>query len=656
MKENIGNKNLDGGHLALNMFMKTTIAFTVEILRALRRQTAVRLLQGAAFAFLGATSVCAEQVAYPPADKLTASKGKMTYLVDPENGNDSAPPGKPWRSFARINALKLAPGDQVIISSGTHSLSLKPSGEGTQAKPVVFRFLPGVHVISPENAVSEPMYVSNATDTAAPKPIALLVRGMRHVRFEGEPGPNRPVIMAGGRMVQVFNDHSEDITYTGLAFDLKRPTVSEFRVLEASGSSALIALAEGSDYTIKDDRFLWAGEYGSGKGMEWQEMAPKWGFCWRRNKAPRGWQPTGQLEAKATDMGDRRVRLEFPDGETGLTVGHQFHFRNSFRDRVSVHNARCARITFRDCSVYALVGMGFVSQFTDTITYQRVDVVPPPGTLRTCPAWADIFQFSNCKGDILVDGCRLSGMCDDAINCHGTHLRIIEAAGPQQVVVRFMHRQTYGFAAFTPGDEVAVINASTLREYDGNPRRKVTAVEQIDPQNWRVTFDGPVPRWEKEDAIDNITWHPRFTAINNDVSMTSVRCFLITTRGKSLIEGNTFHRPRMPSILVENDASGWFESGPVRDLTIRGNRFIGGGIKISPHAKVFVNGEPVHENIQIIGNYFFENSNVDAKGTGNLVITGNISSPKPLPINIDPSCSGVLIENNTVAEKAATNK
>lgn len=578
------------------------------------------------------------------------SPGHSIYRIDPVAGDDSSPPGKPWRTFARLNALRLAPGDQVLISPGLHELSLTPSGDGTAAEPIVFRFLPGTHIIAMEKAVRETMYVSNSTDNTLPKPIAILVRGMHHVRFEGAPGAERPVIVAGGRMVQVFNDHSEDIIYTNLTFDLKRPTVSEFRVLEATGTSAVIAVAEGSTYEIKAGRFLWTGGWGPGDSC--QEAIPNEGICWRR-KTPRGWKAQGQVEATATDLGDRKVRLEFPNGESDLTIGHQYHFRSTGRDRVGVHNARCSRITFRDCTVHALVGMGFVSQFTDTITYQRVDVVPPPGTLRTCPAWADIFQFSNCKGAVLVDSCRLSGMQDDAINCHGTHLRILESPQEKQVLVRFMQGQTYGFAAFMPGDEVAVINSGNLREYPDNIRRRVTAVEQKNEKDWLLTFDGPVPHWEKDDVLDNITWYPELTATNNHVSMDPVRGFLITTRVKSLIEGNTFHHCQMASILIEDDASGWFESGPIRDLTIRGNRFIGRGIQITPHAKTMVKGQPVHEHIRIVSNDF-DHAGIDANGVGGLTITGNTSTPEKLKVNASPSCSDVVIENNTLKEASKT--
>ena len=42
---------------------------------------------------------------------------------------------------------------------------------------------------------------------------------------------------------------------------------------------------------------------------------------------------------------------------------------------MGVHNTRGKDIVFRDCDFHALTGMGFVSQFTENITYQRVNVM-----------------------------------------------------------------------------------------------------------------------------------------------------------------------------------------------------------------------------------------------------------------------------------------
>ena len=575
---------------------------------------------------------------------LAAEPVRFTYAVDPVKGNDANPAGKAWRTYAKLNTVKLAPGDTVMIAPGRQEESLIPMGEGTLQKPIVIRFLPGVHTIGVKNAIRLPMFVSNSCDSAAPKPVGVLVRNVKHLRLQGGgvEGPNKTTLLYDGRMVQIFNDHSEDITYTGLVLDLKRPTVSEFRALEVGPSHAVIEIADGSDYAIENGKFVWKGDWNPGNFC--QDGIPAEGRCWRSG-APRGWTDQGQAEAKASALAGRKVRLDYATGGSGLDQGHQYHFRNTTRDSVGVHNARSKNILFRDCDVYALTGMGFVSQFTENIIYQRVNVAPPKDSLRTCAAWGDVFQFSNCKGDILVDSCRLSGMQDDAINCHGTHLRIIEKRGGNQVLMRFMQSQTHGFAAFAPGDEVAVISHSNLREYTDNPRRKVTAVEKQSDKDWLLTLDGPVPTFGQDDVLDNITWYPDLTVRNNHVSMDPVRGFLLTTRGKVIIEGNTFHRCSMSAILIEDDAEGWFESGPVRDMQIHGNTFLGCGIDINPQTRSAKPEEPVHENIRITDNWF-DGAGVSAKSVKGLTVTGNRSPGGNIPIRLDPSCTGTQVEGN----------
>jgi hypothetical protein len=276
-------------------------------------------------------------------------------------------------------------------------------------------------------------------------------------------------------------------------------------------------------------------------------------------------------------------------------------------------------------------------------------MAPPRGSIRTCPAWADIFQFSNCKGQVTVDSCRLSGMQDDAINCHGTYLRIIEKAGDKRLLLRFMHPQTYGFAAFAPGDEVAVICHTKMREYKDNPRRKVTAIERKSDKDWLLTLDGAVPHFAENDVVDNMTWHPDITVRNNHFSVDPVRGFLLTTSGKAIVENNIFHRCAVAAISMSADSSKWFESTPVRDVLIRGNTFNECGVFVDPAIESASPDEPIHENIRIIDNKF-DRAGVSAMGARNLTITGNRSASEPLPIKIEDSCTEVKIENNGQVE------
>ena len=51
----------------------------------------------------------------PAQKKPSSAVGKATYLVDPVNGDDANPAGNPWKTFGRLNAVKLAPGDTVGV-------------------------------------------------------------------------------------------------------------------------------------------------------------------------------------------------------------------------------------------------------------------------------------------------------------------------------------------------------------------------------------------------------------------------------------------------------------------------------------------------------------------------------------------------------------
>jgi hypothetical protein len=121
------------------------------------------------------------------------------------------------------------------------------------------------------------------------------------------------------------------------------------------------------------------------------------------------------------------------------------------------------------------------------------------------------------------------------------------------------------------------------------------------------------------------------------------------------VESNTFLKTTMSAIDISDDANSWFESGPVRDVSIRGNRFIKCGepvIRILPENQTADPGEPVHQNIRILDNWFDLTGDgaVSAKSTQGLIITGNRFSSTQLPVQTR-ACTEVKIENNQVGAK-----
>lgn len=576
--------------------------------------------------------------------KASSKQLSNAWFIDPIGGNDSlsgTTPEAAWKSITKINDLKLKPGATVIIGAGQHDGSLRPKAKGTTEKPVHILFGEGIHYFPKETAAQKAYFISNSCAAPEdPMPIGILVEDCEHLLIEGGglKGDEQTTLMMQGRMVHFINDHSHHIRYESLTFDLERPTVSEFLVTTKEEGRATIQIAEGSTYKVENDTFTWTGDIGrDGVQVMMQRAIPAEG---RSQRVSTKWTPFDKA-TKIKDLGENRVRLYFEDGFT-LTPGHQYQFRKLFRDIVGGHNTRSSNITMVDCEFNALAGMGIISQFTENLTFKDVRVVPPKNTIRTCPAWADVLHFSGCAGQILVEDCVFSGTQDDPINVHGTHLRIVKQTAENQLMLRFAHHQTYGFAAFQPGDAIAIVNAKTLQEYPSNPICYVEEVERLSDTNWLITLDGPVPHFEDNDAIDNLTWYPAVTIRNCYVDMNSCRGFLLTTRRKVIVEGNTLHRCRMPGILIEGDASGWHESGPIRDMTIQNNTFIGQGIDINP--RVEKGDAPYHKNIRILNNTFKEGAGIKAHHTQELFIKGNTTDGDKLPINIAPNCGDVFIE------------
>jgi len=328
-----------------------------------------------------------------------------------------------------------------------------------------------------------------------------------------------------------------------------------------------------------------------------------------------------------------------------------YQIRDTRRDCSGVFTRRSKNITWKNVQFLFLHGMGLVNQFSENLTFDAVTVAPDKASGRTTAAWADCIQVSGCKGKLLVKNCLFSGAHDDAINIHGTHLRVVERMSDTQIKVRFMHAQTFGFMAFNPGDEIEFVGWDTLKPYASN---RVMEAALLNPKELLLTLKKPMPQAFKEkDVVENVTWTPEVEIRGCSVLRIPTRGFLITTRRHVLVEGNVFIGTHMSAILLEDDAKGWYESGCVRDMTVRKNRFIRCTepvIHINPQNNV--PNDSVHQNIRIEDNEFVLRGaiSVKARSTTGLSVTGNtIYSGKDLDDGLaikTSDCSDVKMERN----------
>jgi len=580
--------------------------------------------------------------AYPALDKLVKSPGGTTYYVDPVNGDDGnigTAAGKPWRSLKMVNRLLLAPGDRIELKPGAFTETLKPTGEGTATQPIVIHFASGEYDFHPEHAFKLKLHISNTNDDPkTPKAIALAFQGVRHVRVLGGAEGRTSDLYMRGKMIQTFFDHAEDVRLSGLTFDYRRPTTSEYSVMEVAGDHADLAIHRDSKYAMENGRMIWIGE-------GWRHDAFRQGAQQQADTSEGTLRRDGIRFGDVTKIEERSVgniRVHFSKNP-GFIKGRVWQERDPYRDCSGSFARNSKGIGWENCAYHYMHGMGLVNQYCENLTLNKVDLAPRPGSGRTCACWADAIQVSGCKGRFIAEACSFSGTQDDPINVHGTHLRIVERPAADRLLVRFCHGQTYGFEAFFAGDDIDFVHADSLRVFGSG---KVKSAEMKGERDMLLTLEKPAPDGIlPNDVIENVTWTPEVSIRNCKVEMCSTRGFLLTTRRKVLVENNVFKRTAMWAILVSDDARGWFESGPVRDMTIRGNQFVRCGIAIWPENSSAKPEEPVHENIRIEGNVF-DNAEIVAKSMKGLVITRNKAVSGKVNVRTE-ACTDVINENNS---------
>jgi len=568
-----------------------------------------------------------------------------TYYIHPDTGrdeNDGQSESAPWRSFAPLQSIDLAPGDRVnVLSRGSFDTSLHIRGVGTADEPIVIRLAPGRYDMHPQRLTRRRYHVSNCNaDPEGDKAIALLFDHARHVRVEGEGAR----IVCRGKMIELCLDHCEGIAVRGLTFDYHRPTVSECRCSAADEHSAELEVHPDSPYRIDDGRLIWVGEGWAEPADLEQELIPEADHVWRRRYS------FDQLRVQ--ELAPHRLRVT---GDHRMTPGRIYQYRKGHRDCCGAFLRHSKDVTLDGIHFAFMHGMGVLGQFTENITLRGVTIAPDPGSGRTCAAWADCTHFSGCRGRITMTGCAFNGAQDDACNIHGTYLRLVDQPGPQQIKVRFMHHQTYGFQAFSPGDEIEFVRADTMAGYASG---KIKSAEVVDEYEQLLTLESDAPDWRKNDVVENTTWTPEVEITGCDVKRVPTRGFLISTRRKSVVYGCTFTRV-WNGVHVSADVGSWFESGPVRDVTIHDNRFVRctrPAIEIDPR-----NDAPntaFHQNIRVEHNVFELTGNLPAlkaRSTTGLVFTGNQLVCDP-PRRADEcvvteQCERVTVEGNTLAPR-----
>lgn len=397
---------------------------------------------------------------------------------------------------------------------------------------------------------------------------AVFIKDKKNITVDG----NSATVIVHGKMTPIMLIRCENITVKNLIIDYARPTMTEFRVLSNYNGICDLRFNADCPFRVEGNEIYFCGEADENGRPYWEIRPnvqgsyvkvhnPKTSFSRDFNRDDLSFEDIRQLD-------DRTVRVTLKNKDADYVEGHIFQIRNIVRDQTGSFFERCKNLHFENLRMKFMHGLGIVSQYCENVTFLNCDLTPAEE--RTIASTADFFQFSGCRGKLLIDSCKANGAHDDYINVHGTHLRIVEANRKERsITVRFMHPETWGFQAYEKGDELEFIKWDTLIPY---AETRVVSYEKLNDTDIKLILDRELPEIEVgKDVVENATWTPSLTVRNCDFGQTAGRGVLCTTRGEVIIENNRFVKLWGPALLLEDDCNFWFESGYTRSVTFRNN-------------------------------------------------------------------------------------
>lgn len=516
----------------------------------------------------------------------------------------------------------------------------KIKAECAPTDSVVLRFAPGRYEFHEKGASQREYYISNH-DQVNPKKVGLALEGFHHLTLDGQGAE----LVFHGRMLPLALVNSAHCTLQNFRIDFAHPHIAQIKVVENSPVDGLtFEVAPWVNYRItKDSVFETYGEGWTarqGVGIAFEEKTKHLVY------------QTSDLYYSTKGVKEVSPRvLNAPAWKNErLVPGTVIAMRTWERPAPGIFFSHNVNTTVRNVKVHYAEGMGLLAQLCENITLDGFSVcLKGEQDPRYFTTQADATHFSGCKGLILSKSGLYEGMMDDAINVHGTYLKVVKRMDDHTLVGRYMHDQSWGFDWGNPGDRVQFIRSATM-DLIGEENR-ITAIRPYDKEEVKgarefvITFEKPVAVEINEHAgfgIENLTWTPQVVFSDNVVRNNRARGALFSTPQDVLVENNLFDHTSGTAILLCGDCNGWYETGACRKVVIRHNRFVNALTNLFQFTNAVISIYPEIPNLAEQEKFFHGGKD------GGILIEDNVFETFDAPILYAKSVDGLIYRRNTV--------
>lgn len=539
-----------------------------------------------------------------------------------------------------ISAFGLKANSSKNASPVLQKALAKIKAEYKEGEKVILRFPEGRYEFHEKGAAVREYYISNH-DQTNPKKVGIALEDMKNLTLDGQGSE----FVFHGRMLPVSLLRSENCLLKNFSIDFENPHIAQVKIVENDPQDGIVfEPAPWVDYRIAKDSIFEA--YGEG----WT-MRHSWGIAFDGDTKHLVYNTSdiGCPTKGASEVAPRRIHAPgWKDAR--LVPGTVVVMRGWGRPTPGIFLSHDVNTTIENVKVHYAEGMGLLAQLCENITLEKFGVcLKGDADPRYFTTQADATHFSGCKGKIVSCNGLYEGMMDDAINVHGTYLKVVKRVDDCTLVGRYMHGQSWGFEWGCPGDEVQFIRSNTM-ELVGK-QNKIISIRPYDKEQtegareFLITFQEPVDQVINEQSgfgIENLTWTPEVLFSGNVIRNNRARGSLFSTPRKTIVENNLFDHTSGAAILLCGDCNGWFETGACRHVIIRKNRFVNALTNLFQFTNAVISIYPEIPDLKGQQQYFHGGPE------GGIVIEDNEFETFDAPILYAKSVDGLVFRNNTI--------
>jgi hypothetical protein len=505
----------------------------------------------------------------------------------------------PFTAFAKgtfdISSIGLRPGTNVDATP----YLIKAIKICKEHSYTALTFPRGTYMFYPDKATAERFFIL-AHDHHDITNVGIDLHEMKNFIIDG----NGSDFIFHGNMLPVSISDCRNITVRNFSIDFDKPFFTQALITEATPDYFDIQFSPNVEYSVENNKLYIESCIGKRElsllmlfDKEHKFVVPHTGDIYNH------FSPIEKI-------GDK-VRLHgYKSGM--MKKGEVLFLRNTIRPNPGIFNQRCKNLHFENIDIYWSEGMGIMSQRCENVSLNHFNVRLRDGSDRYFTT-NDAVNFGLCKGQVSVTNGLFENMLDDGSNTFGDYFEVTKISSDRKtIVIAFKHQQSFGLEAVLNGEKVQFVHWQTMMPLG---EAKAYKTRRVDDYHTEITFRKTVPdSLNIKDCIENIEWTPSLVYRNNTVRNNRARGMLLGNPRKAVVENNLFDHCSGTGVILSSDCHSWFMSGPCKNVTVRGNRFIDcltnkyqlcdGIVSIFPEMSEIPQKGYYHSNIDIEHNYF----------------------------------------------------